>query len=202
MAFLLGSMLVLSGCGSLGHHMARMLLVADKASQVTAFNFSIDVNRQTRKQYIVKSITSREDIMYVLKATKPQVVFQSILLQALEHLKLFGQMNMEDTCYLLECVQASDFVKALMYSSNSSIVHDKRSDLASVTEDLPLLFLLQQTESHLHRKVIVEQMNTKADEIGTVRTGVQLAYSVKVIVQPLATSSSTANEGQTQDTNR
>jgi sterol-4alpha-carboxylate 3-dehydrogenase (decarboxylating) len=166
----LGSVLVLGGCGFLGHHIVQMLLDADDTSQVTAFDLNIELYRQKGAHYIAGSITSREDITKALEVAKPQVVFHTISPQALGNPKLFNQVNVEGTRILLECVQASDFVKAVVYTSSSSIIHDNRSDLAGVTEDLPLLFFPQQTELYSHTKALAERMILRANNIRGIRT--------------------------------
>ncbi|KAF2119851.1 C-3 sterol dehydrogenase/C-4 decarboxylase [Lophiotrema nucula] len=166
----LGSVLVLGGCGFLGHHIVKLLLEAADATQVTVFDLSIDSYQVEGAKYIPGSITSREDVTKALETARPQVVFHTVSPQALGSPKLFKQVNIEGTRNLLKCVQESGFVRALVYTSSSSVVHDHRSDLAGVTEDLPLLFLPRQMELYSHTKAVAEQMVLGVNKVGGVRT--------------------------------
>ncbi|KAF2867043.1 C-3 sterol dehydrogenase/C-4 decarboxylase [Massariosphaeria phaeospora] len=163
----LGSVLVLGGCGFLGHHIIQKLLDADDVSQITALDLNVDSYQRKGARYIVGNITSREDIMKVLEEAKPRVIFHAISPQALGGTrKLFNEVNVEGTRTLLKCIQEVGFVKALVYTSSSSVIHDNRGDLAGVTEDLPLLFLPQQTEYYSHTKALAEEMILKANDSG------------------------------------
>jgi sterol-4alpha-carboxylate 3-dehydrogenase (decarboxylating) len=140
----LDSVLVLGGCGFLGHHIIRKLLAADDVSQITALDVVTDSRQVNGARYLVGSITSRSDVMSALHEAKPKVIFHTVSPQALGSSKLFKQVNVEGTRTLIECIQECDFVKALVYTSSSSIMHDNRTDLAAATEELPVLFYPQQ----------------------------------------------------------
>lgn len=166
----LGSVLVLGGCGFLGHHIIRKLLAADDVSQITALDVDTDSRQVHGARYLVGSITSRSDVMNALQEAKPKVVFHTVSPQALGSPKLFEQVNVEGTHNIINCIQECDFVKALVYTSSSSIMHDNRTDLAAATEDLPVLFHPQQPEIYSHTKAIAEEMVLKANNVGGVRT--------------------------------
>lgn len=147
----LGSVLVLGGRGFLGHHIVQKLLEADDVSQVTVLDLNTGSYQVYGARYNVGSITSRDDVTKALQEAKPRVVFHTVSPQALGSPKLFNEVNVEGTRNLLKIAQESGFVKALVYTSSSSVVHDNRNDLAGATEDLPHLFLPQQTELYSHQ---------------------------------------------------
>jgi sterol-4alpha-carboxylate 3-dehydrogenase (decarboxylating) len=167
----LGSVLVLGGCGFLGHHIVKALLSAPDVTRVTVFDLYTDANRQPNVHYVSGSITSRADIMSVLESAKPSVIFHTISPPPLGPESSFTAVNIDGTRLLLECAQAcSEFVKALVYTSSSSVIHDNHSDLAGVTEDLPLLFAPQQTMFYSHTKAVAEDLCLKANGINGVLT--------------------------------
>jgi len=166
----LGKVLVLGGCGFLGHHIVQKLLEANDVSQVTVFDLRTNSQRQEGAEYIAGSITSRDDVMKVLHEAKPRVIFHTISPQALGDESLFQGVNVEGTRTLLECARECGFVKALVYTSSSSVVHDNYSDLVGVTEDLPLLFAPKQTVVYSHTKALAEDMVLKANDIDGIRT--------------------------------
>jgi sterol-4alpha-carboxylate 3-dehydrogenase (decarboxylating) len=85
----LGSVLVLGGCGFLGHHIVRKLLEADYVSQVSVLDLDSGTYKFNGVSYIVGSITSREDVAKAINEAKPRVVFHTVSPQALGDPKLF-----------------------------------------------------------------------------------------------------------------
>ena len=69
--------LVLGGCGGLGHHIVQQLLDTKKASDVTAFDIR-DVNRVPGAKYVQGSIASKEDVRSLLETVTPKVIFHTI----------------------------------------------------------------------------------------------------------------------------
>jgi sterol-4alpha-carboxylate 3-dehydrogenase (decarboxylating) len=154
----LGSVLVFGGCGFLGHHIVQKLLQAPDVSQVTVLDLNTDSSTFEGVRYITGSITSSGDVTRALREAKPGTIFHTVSPQALGNPKLFNEVNVEGTRNLLQCIKNTQTVKALVYTSSSSVIHDNRSDLAGVTEALPLLFLPQQTELYSHTKAIAAEM--------------------------------------------
>ncbi|KAF2252902.1 sterol-4-alpha-carboxylate 3-dehydrogenase [Trematosphaeria pertusa] len=166
----LSSVLVIGGCGFLGHHIVRKLLQSDDVSQVTVVDLRTDFYRVEGAHYIKGSITSRDDVMCALDTARPRVIFHTVSPQALGNPRLFTEVNIGGTRNLLECAQSCGFTKALVYTSSSSVVHDNYSDLAAVTEDMPLLFMPQQPELYSHTKAVAEKMVLDANKIAGIRT--------------------------------
>ncbi|KAF1948957.1 putative 3-beta hydroxysteroid dehydrogenase/isomerase family protein [Byssothecium circinans] len=166
----LGSVLVVGGCGFLGHHIVRKLIQAGDASNVTVLDVKTDLYRIEGAHYISGSITSPEDVKRALDAAKPKLIFHTVSPQALGSNKVFTDVNVNGTRNLLDCAQSSGFVRALVYTSSSSVVHDNHSDIAGATEDLPLLFTPEQKEHYSHTKALAEKMVIDANKIAGIRT--------------------------------
>ncbi|RZM11966.1 MAG: NAD-dependent epimerase/dehydratase family protein, partial [Pedobacter sp.] len=79
--------LVLGGCGALGHHIIQQLLDTKKALDVTSLDIRTDVNRVPGAKYIKGCITSEKDVRSVLEMIKPKVVMHTVSPQ------LMGQKN-------------------------------------------------------------------------------------------------------------
>jgi sterol-4alpha-carboxylate 3-dehydrogenase (decarboxylating) len=113
----------------------------------------------TGPDYVAGSITSREDVVSVLNKTKPKVIFRTASPKALTpNMKVFENVNVHGTKILLECAQECGHIKAFVYTSSSSVIHDNHSDIVDATEELPLLFMPQQKEFYSHTKAIAESL--------------------------------------------
>jgi sterol-4alpha-carboxylate 3-dehydrogenase (decarboxylating) len=70
--------LVLGGCGALGHHIIKQLLENKKALDVTAFDICTDVNRVPGAKYVRGSMVSETDVRTVLETVKPKVIMHTV----------------------------------------------------------------------------------------------------------------------------
>lgn len=166
----LGSVLVVGGCGFLGHHIVRQLLQASDVTQVTVLDLTTHLYRIDGAHYMSGSITSSEDVMCALNTAKPNVIFHTVSPQALGSNDQFTEVNVNGTRNLLECSQVCGFARAFVYTSSSSVVHDNYSDLAGATEDWPVLFAPQQPEHYSHTKALAENIVLKANAVAGIRT--------------------------------
>jgi sterol-4alpha-carboxylate 3-dehydrogenase (decarboxylating) len=153
------SSLVIGGCGLLGHHIVKKLLESNDNIKVAALDINTDRNRIDGVEYINGNITSREVIQRVISEHRPQVVFHTVSPGALSgNRKRFFDVNVKGTENLLECLKTHSCVKALVYTSSSSVIHSGFSDLNNVTEDLPLFFEPDQKSYYSHTKAMAERM--------------------------------------------
>ncbi|KAF1976077.1 hydroxysteroid dehydrogenase [Bimuria novae-zelandiae CBS 107.79] len=144
--------LVLGGCRGLGHHIIKQLLDTKKALDVTAFDVRSDVNRVPGAKYIEGSITSEKDVRSVLETVKPKVIMHTVSPQ------LMGQKN---TQKLYEDINT---VKALVYTSSSSVIHNNITDLVEATEEGRLFYWPEQTEFYSHTKAMAEDLIQGANQ--------------------------------------
>ncbi|KAI4088448.1 MAG: hypothetical protein LQ344_006103 [Seirophora lacunosa] len=91
------AVLVVGGCGFLGHHIVSQLLKLH--AQVSVLDFKLDRNRIDAVDYHSANMSSTSSA-------------------------LFYAVNVEGTRNLLECARSVKTVKAFVYTSSASVVHD------------------------------------------------------------------------------
>ncbi|KAM5466573.1 putative 3beta-hydroxysteroid-4alpha-carboxylate 3-dehydrogenase [Microsporum audouinii] len=158
--------LVIGGCGGLGHTIVRQLLEKGDASDVTVFDIETKRNIVEGAKYFKGSIGCKEDVQRALERVKPRTIFHSaspLLMQQKNTQRLYEKINIEGNRYLLDAIQGVQTVRALVYTSSSSVVHDGFSDIVEATEDLPRVFYPEQPEFYSHTKAIAEEMVVAAN---------------------------------------
>jgi sterol-4alpha-carboxylate 3-dehydrogenase (decarboxylating) len=152
----MASVLVLGGCGALSYHIIKKLLDTKKASDVTSLDIRTNVNRVPGAKYIKGSIASEEDVRSVLETVKPKVIMQ-LMGQKNTH-ELNENVNVGGTKILLDRIAETDYVKALVYTSSSSVIHNNITDLVEATEKGRLFYWPERTEFYSHTKVMAEDL--------------------------------------------
>ena len=152
------SALVIGGCGFLGHHIVARLLEDLPGAQISVFDLRTGQNRLPNVQYHSGDITSAADVAAVLDTTKPQVLFHTASPTAIRHdTAIFDKVNIAGTKNLLECAGRSGYVKAFVFTSSGSIVHDTVSDLVMVDETAPILDMPPQRSYYSWTKGVAEK---------------------------------------------
>ncbi len=159
----LGKVMVIGGCGFLGHHVVN-LLVRDYVPKQTAAGVSVvdlrcDRNRQPDAagvQYFEADITDVERMTAVLKEAAPDVVIHTASPAAQSSTRvadaLFYKVNVEGTRTVIDACKATG-VRCLVYTSSASIISDNRSDLINADERWPVVRGKDQTEYYSETKV-------------------------------------------------
>jgi sterol-4alpha-carboxylate 3-dehydrogenase (decarboxylating) len=153
--------LVLGGCGGLGYHIIKQLLDTKKASNVTSLDIRTDVNRVPGAKYLKGSITIEEDVRLALESVKPKVIMHTVSPQLMGQKntrELYENVNVGGTKIVLDCIAKTDYVKALVYTSSSSVIHNNISDLVEATEEGRLFYCPEQTEFYSHTKAMAEDL--------------------------------------------
>lgn len=155
----LGSVLVVGGCGFVGRHIVSQLLESYSA-QVSVFDLRVDRDCFPSVSYYTGDITSSEDVRSVLETVKPQVIIHTASPLALgDHLRpLYEKVNVHGTRNLLDCAGEVGCVKAFVFTSSSSVVHDSVSDLNNVDESLPVLRRPVQHNVYAETKGIADEL--------------------------------------------
>jgi sterol-4alpha-carboxylate 3-dehydrogenase (decarboxylating) len=167
----LGSVLVIGGCGFLGHHIVRHLCDSSDASSITVFDVQTHHNRITGPEYLSGSITSREDVLNVLNKAKPKVIFHTASPPALTgNRKIFEDVNIGGTKLLLESAQECGYTKAFIYTSSSSVIQVNHSDIINATEEAPLISKPLPEEIYSYTKAIAEKLVLDANKRGGMLT--------------------------------
>ena len=160
----LGKVLVIGGCGFLGHHIVDLLLESYKGT------FSVLDLRCTRNrrpdsdgvQYFDGDITSLNSILPIFEKIKPDVVIhtaspaavgESSVSKAKLRNAMFKKVNVDGTACVIEACQKAG-VKALVYTSSASVISDTESDLVNADERWPVIPAKNQKEYYSTTKVL------------------------------------------------
>lgn len=169
----LESVLVVGGCGFLGQHMVKALLGIDPVPRISVVDLRTDHNRIDGVEYHAADISSKAEIQAVLEKTLPRVIIHTASPSPMmKNLAIHTKVNVEGTRNLIKCAQAIQCVKAFVYTSSASVVHDAYHDLVEADESLPLVFLPEQRELYSHTKALADELvlesNYKASDMLTV----------------------------------
>jgi sterol-4alpha-carboxylate 3-dehydrogenase (decarboxylating) len=152
---------VIGGCGGLGHHIVKQLLEEGDASNITVFDKNIERNRIERVSYIAGDLGSSEDVHNAIRQAKPRVVFHTaspMLMGQKNTPGLFQKINIDGTATLLRAIREVGSVRVLVYTGTSSVVHNNLTDIVNATEHWPKCYLPEQTELYTHTKAVAEDM--------------------------------------------
>ncbi|KAI9740290.1 MAG: erg26, C-3 sterol dehydrogenase [Cirrosporium novae-zelandiae] len=158
----LGSVLVIGGCGFLGHHLVSQL-VENATATISVADLSTNANRLPNVSYYDLDITSASATKSLLEELHPNVVIHTASPRHNEPRKeLLRKVNIDGTTNLLEAAGAAG-VKAFVYTSSASVVHDSKSDLAYVDERWPYCRGAAQKEYYSETKADAEEIVLKAN---------------------------------------
>ena len=161
------SVLVIGGCGFLGHHIVSQLL-APSTSTVSVLDLKTSNNRLAGATYHAADITSRSAVLSVFEKVKPAIIIHTASpIASNGHTKgakqMFYKVNVEGTRNLIECAAEVGGVKAFVYTSSASVIHDTISDLINADERWPVLRAPQQREYYSETKAIAETLVLEAN---------------------------------------
>jgi sterol-4alpha-carboxylate 3-dehydrogenase (decarboxylating) len=173
----LGSVLIVGGCGFLGHHIVSRL-VDSHPLEISVLDLDTKRNRFPRVAYHDIDITSRPAVQSILQQIKPQTIIHTaspnVLLEGpslAQRRALYEKVNIEGTRNLVDSAGELGFTNAFVYTSSASVVHDSINDLFNATERLPVLQYPQQTEIYSHTKGVAEHIALAANlKYGVMRT--------------------------------
>lgn len=161
------SVLVVGGCGFLGRHIVSQLL-EPSTSKVSVLDLRTTNNRLPGASYYDADITSPESIRSVLEKVKPQIIIHTASPTAMQDnasaaekrgaKALYHKVNVEGSRILVEQAGQIGCVKAFVYTSSASVVHDGYSDLINVDERWPILRAPRQKDAYSESKGIAEEL--------------------------------------------
>lgn len=155
----LGRVLVIGGCGFLGHHVVNLLLRDWTTSAVSVIDLRCQRNRRPASdgvEYVEADITDSDNLTKVFGRLKPDVVIHTASPQAqgsgdVSH-QLFKKVNVDGTRAVVTAAQNTG-VKALVFTSSASIMSDNKSDLINASEAWPVIRGKNQSEYYSETKV-------------------------------------------------
>ncbi|KAI4147387.1 MAG: hypothetical protein LQ340_005579 [Diploschistes diacapsis] len=167
--------LVVGGCGFLGHHIVSQLLDTHTA-QVSVLDLRSDRNRLPGVRYHNADLASANEVLNVLQEVQPAVIIHTASPLAVnDNRPLFEKVNIQGTRTLLDCAIKVGTVKAFVFTSSSSVVHDSISDLNFADESYPVLRYPQQRSYYSHTKGIAEEIVLAANR----KDGGMLTVSIR-----------------------
>ncbi|KAL8730644.1 MAG: hypothetical protein Q9166_003957 [cf. Caloplaca sp. 2 TL-2023] len=162
----LGSVLIIGGCGFLGSHIVSQLLESYSCT-VSVLDLRTTSNRYPNVSYHEGNITSLSSLHPILSSIKPTVIIHTASpaftsdnkkLHQGKARSLFHSVNVDGTRNLLELASEIGTVKAFVYTSSSSIIHDTESPLKNANENYPVLFSPAQPEYYAETKALAERL--------------------------------------------
>jgi sterol-4alpha-carboxylate 3-dehydrogenase (decarboxylating) len=154
----LGSVMVIGGCGFLGHHVVRLLL-RDYSCSVSVVDLRCTRNRRPDSDgvsYFEADITDAAKLETIFAKAKPAVVIHTASPAAQSNDKvshaLFKKVNVDGTAAVVKACQKTG-VKALVYTSSASVMSDNSSDLINADERWPMVRGSEQSEYYSETKV-------------------------------------------------
>ena len=133
------------------------MLLDNKATNISVLDLRTVRNRFPGVEYFDGDITSATEVSALLQKVKPQVIIHTASPTAmLYNTALFDRVNVGGTDNLLKCAGEAGTVKAFVYTSSASVVHDTRSDLVFADESYPVLRLPEQQDYYSYTKGIAD----------------------------------------------
>ena len=133
----LKSVLVIGGCGFLGHHVVRILSEQHPETTISVLDLRTNINRFAGITYYDGDITSRASVDAVLAAEKPQVVIDTVSPVHGLGKEVYFKVNVDGTRICLEAAAAAG-VKAFVWTSSASVLFDGESDVINLNETAPI----------------------------------------------------------------
>lgn len=166
----LSPILVVGGCGFVGHHIISELLRQDSAASISVLDLNTDANRHECVTYYSADITEESQVKAVFEKVEPKTVFHTVSPHPIQanHGLLF-KVNIKGTQNLLWYAREAGAI-AFVYTSSASVVHDHRSPLRDLTEDAPILHHPDQPEYYAETKAIAETLVLHANRVGEMLT--------------------------------
>lgn len=133
----LNKVLVVGGCGFLGHHVVSLLLEHHPECTVSVMDLHTSVNNFPGVTYLQGDITSRESVDSVLSQAKPEVVIDTVSPVTGLGAAIYFKVNVDGTKVLLEAAREKG-VRAFVFTSSASVVFDGRSHIINADETAPI----------------------------------------------------------------
>jgi len=157
----LGSVLVVGGCGFLGHHIVSQIL-ENYDAQVSVVDLRTELNRFPSATYYDADITSESAVTSVLAKVKPTVIIHTaspnFVSDEGKNKALYKKVNVDGTQNLIDRAGEIGCVKAFVYTSSSSVIHDSISPLINADERWPTLRAPLQREYYSETKAMAEDL--------------------------------------------
>lgn len=133
----LHNVLVIGGCGFLGHHIVDLLRSQHPNAKVSVMDLRTEFNRRPGVDYYDGDITSRDDCRRAYRSSGADVVINTVSPVTELGKEIYHKVNVEGTRILLE-VAGEEGIKVFVYTSSAGVVTDFVTDLINVDESILL----------------------------------------------------------------
>ena len=134
--YTLPNVLVVGGCGFLGHHIVNLLLQQHPESTISVLDLHTNHNRLPNVTYYDGDITNRAQCREIFLKAQTDVIINTVSPIAGLGGDIYHKVNVEGTRTTLE-VAGETGVKAYVYTSSAGVVTDNVADLVNVDEGYP-----------------------------------------------------------------
>lgn len=153
----LGHVLVTGGTGFLGGHIVSLLANRGACSKVTSLDIKPPANPVPGVEYETGDLTDYAAMLSLFQRLKVNAVVHTASPPAMnqKNRELFYKVNVDGTKTLVRAAQETG-VKAFVYTSSASVIHDTVSDLINADESYPLIMHEDQPEYYTTTKALAE----------------------------------------------
>lgn len=153
----LGHVLVTGGSGFLGNHIVSLLASRKACDKITVLDLKQPPNPINGVDYQAGDLTDGDAMLKFFAARKFNAVIHtaSPVMTASKNKELTYKVNVEGTKALVRAAQETG-VKAFVYTSSASVIHDTQSDLINANESYPLIMGKEQPEYYTTTKAQAE----------------------------------------------
>lgn len=153
----LGHVLVTGGSGFLGHHIVSLLASRKACSKLTVLDLKPSAKPVAGVSYEQGDLTDYDVMLKFFGKHKFDGVIHtaSPLMTASSNRDLAYKVNVEGTKNMIRVAQETG-VKAFVYTSSASVIHDTTSDLINANETYPLIMGKEQPEYYTTTKAQAE----------------------------------------------
>lgn len=154
----LKSVLVVGGCGLLGHHVVKLLVEIHPTARISVLDLRTNLNRFPGVDYYDGDITDRAAVDAILAKTKPESVIDTVSPVHGLGTEIYFKVNVDGTRILAEACRDAG-VKAFVWTSTASIVFDGEHDVVNLDETAPTpaKFLDPYTETKaIGEKIVID----------------------------------------------
>jgi sterol-4alpha-carboxylate 3-dehydrogenase (decarboxylating) len=169
----LGTVLVVGGCGFLGHHIVKELLDDPSCTSIAVMNRDPSANRYEGVTYLTGDIAFRANVERVVNEVKPNVIINTaspIAYLDYEHAPQNFRVNVDGNRHLISCARAVGTVKAYVYTSSAPIVAGGGGEYSRADETFPTLAVLRKGDPYHLAKALGDQLVLDANDPHGMRT--------------------------------
>lgn len=159
----LGHVLVTGGSGFLGNHIVSLLASRKACSKLTVLDLKQPEKPVSGVDYQHGDLTDYDAMLSLFRKLKPESVIHTAgPLHTNKSREFMYKVNVDGTNTMLRVSQETG-VKAFVYTSSASVVHDTKADLINADETYPLMMGKLQPEYYSDTKAQAEIAVLKAN---------------------------------------